>query len=492
MSILQNFIKDSVFYMIPGILSRGIGFFLLPLYTRILSPADYGAFDLFMVLGSLISLTVALEVSQGLARHYPDAKKAGEHVAYASTGLWFTIITYTVALLISLPFSNGLSVLLTGKDSYAAELRLALVYFYVNGTFLYLQSHLRWDLRSKEFAVSCIIVTLITTMAAVYLTVFQAKGLSGILYALVIGSTSGTAYAALILKNDLSPNLHLAKLKEMLGFSLPLVPSGILVFATYYIDRLMINHYLGLEETGIYGVAFRIASVIGILAAAIQGAITPLIFNSYKNPETPEQISIIFQLFLSVSLIAWMGMSLFANEVLIVMATQSFYGAAPLVAILAPSLLISSMYVFAPGISIAKKTHLIVWINLAAAVANIVLNMALIPLMGIYGAATATLIANLVALILYISISHKHYKIQHDWIKIIAVTAIFLFAIAFSTALIPQHISWQIILLKTALIAAGAALIFFTKLIDISRTLAILRTPPQANEDANLWKKQTL
>jgi O-antigen/teichoic acid export membrane protein len=482
MNVLQSFIKDSIFYIIPSILSRGIGFFLLPLYTRILSPADYGAFDLFMVAGSLVSLTIALEVSQGLARHYPDAKKEGQGAVFASTGLSFTVICYAIALLVAFPFADSLSYHLTGKDTYAAEFRLALIYFLANGIYLYLQSYLRWDLQSKQFAISSIIVTLVTALTAVFLAGVQGMGLLGILWALIIGTGLGSTYAAFIMKDSLRFQMDVSKLIEMLRFSIPLVPSGILVFVTYYIDRLMINHYLGLEETGIYAVAFRIATVISILAAAIQGAITPLIFNNYKNPKTPEQISIIFQLFLSVSLVAWLGISLFANEILLVMTTQSFYGAAPLVAILAPSLIISSMYVFAPGISIAKKTHIIIWINLAAAIINIALNMAFIPWLGIYGAAVATLIANLSAFILYIVISHKYYPIPHEWIKIIILVILFLVIIVFTTTIFPQQISWAIILLKIAIIVIGTGLLAWAKLLNFSRFMDLMSAKPDATE----------
>ena len=71
--MLSRFLRDGAVYGAAGVLARGISFFLLPLYTRALAPADYGAVDMLTMLVTLANLSVALEISQGLARFYPDA-----------------------------------------------------------------------------------------------------------------------------------------------------------------------------------------------------------------------------------------------------------------------------------------------------------------------------------------------------------------------------------------------------------------------------------
>jgi O-antigen/teichoic acid export membrane protein len=479
MSMLQSFFKDSIFYLIPSILSRGIGFFLLPVYTRVLSPADYGAFDLFMVAASLINLTIALEVSQGLARHYPDAKRLGEGALYASTGLWFTLLTYSVALLLAFPFAATLSTAIVGTDLYVDEFKLALIYFLFNGLFLYSQSQLRWDLRSKQFAISSIIVTVVTAILALALSAGLSMGLSGILLALIISNALGALYSFATLKGIFSFTFSIPKLKEMLIFSLPLVPSSILVFLNHYIDRVMINHYLGLEETGIYGVGFRIASIMAIIGAAIQGAITPLIFNHYKESETPRQIATIFQVFTAVSLLMLMGLALFIKEFLTLMTTEAYYASSTVILILAPSILLSAMYVFAPGISIAKKTHMIVWINLAAAIINIGLNFILIPQIGLNGAAIATFASNLLAFAIYMHFSQRYYRVEHNWYKIAGVITIFGIIIIKSNVLFSADITLMQIFAKILILGVSMWILYATKIIDVAYIKNVYLTAKQ-------------
>ena len=62
--MLRSFIKDSAIYAIPQIFSKGINLILLPLYTRILSPNEYGSLDLLLIFAAIINVTIALEVSQ--------------------------------------------------------------------------------------------------------------------------------------------------------------------------------------------------------------------------------------------------------------------------------------------------------------------------------------------------------------------------------------------------------------------------------------------
>ena len=72
--MLKRLFSDTLIYTVPAILSRSISFLLLPIYTRILSTSDYGIFDLIMVFGGFVNLTIPLEITQGIARFYADEK----------------------------------------------------------------------------------------------------------------------------------------------------------------------------------------------------------------------------------------------------------------------------------------------------------------------------------------------------------------------------------------------------------------------------------
>lgn len=415
MSFVQSFFRDSAIYAIPAFLSRGLSIFLVPLYTRVLSPADYGALDMLMVFGSIVNLTVALEVSQGVARYYTDEKDLDKKVVYASSAFWFTLFCYTLFLCFSLLFTPTLSRLVMGKDGLETIFQLGMLYLWLNGLFYLIQNQFRWELRSRNYAVVSLIATFTTASVAVTFAYGLKWGLTGLLLGMLVGALGGCIYGLWHLRNSFRCRFQWVRLKEMLFFSAPLVPSGISVFVSHYIDRLMINHYLSLDDVGLYGIGFRLASIVGLVMIGFQGALTPLVFSHYRESDTPRQLAAIFRLFLGLALLVFMGLSVFAKEIIWLMATPAFYSAARLVVFMVPAVLLANMYIFAPGIGIAKKTHLILWINFGGAIFNTVFNWILIPRLGITGAAVATLFGNACVFTAYMVISQRLYYVPHNW-----------------------------------------------------------------------------
>ncbi len=464
--MLRALLRDSAIYVIPSIVSRGLAIFLIPLYTRVLTPSDYGSFDLLSAFATLVSLTVALEVAQGVARFYSEEKDAVRRVAYVSTAFWFTVCCYTVFLVIMLLFTGELSVLVMGREGMETAFQLGVIYIYINGVFYLLQNQFRWELLSVHYAVVSVIVTVITALLAVILTYVLAWGLVGLLMAMAMGSMAGCIYGIWYLRHSIGFRFQMARLKEMLSFSAPLVPSGVAVFVSQYVDRLMINHYLTLDDVGVFGVGFRVASIAGLAMMGFQSALTPLIYAHYRDPDTPAQLAKIFRLFMSLALMLFLLVGLFAKEIVALMTVPAYFAAADIVILLVPAILLSNMYIFAPGTAIEKKTHLILWINVCGAILNVVLNGILIPRFGIEGASVAKLISYGLVFGAYMWISQKLYYVPHKWTSLSLATIMF-GLIGYGIFKIDLLFSIPITL-KIAVAAAAASIILMTGLIRVS------------------------
>jgi len=185
--MLRSLLKDSVFYAIPSIFSRGLAVFLIPLYTRVLSPSDFGSFDLFMVFCTLVNLTVALEVSQGVARYYSSENNPDNKIAYASSAFWFTLFCYTVLLVLSIIFSKEFSLLVMGRDGLTLTYQIGSVYIFLNGIFYLIQNQFRWELRSFHYVIVSLLVTFITATFGIILTYYLNRGLDGLLSSMASG-----------------------------------------------------------------------------------------------------------------------------------------------------------------------------------------------------------------------------------------------------------------------------------------------------------------
>ena len=136
--MIKSFVKDSLIYTVPIVFSRGIGIFLLPIYTLIASPEELGALDLFLVFGNMISIAVALEISQGVTRFIPELSDVKQRLAYSSTGLYFTSFMYALFLITASTFYVELNHFITGKGEYDFFFPISFDVYYVEWLFLLL------------------------------------------------------------------------------------------------------------------------------------------------------------------------------------------------------------------------------------------------------------------------------------------------------------------------------------------------------------------
>ena len=105
-------------------------------------------------------------------------------------------------------------------------------------------------------------------------------------------------------------------MREMLKFSLPLVPSSVGVIFINVAQRIMIKGIMSLTDLGLFGVSSRLSSIISIGFQSIQGAITPLIYQNSDDKNTPANLTYIFRFLTFFLIIAFTGISLFASETL--------------------------------------------------------------------------------------------------------------------------------------------------------------------------------
>ncbi|MBU1281936.1 MAG: oligosaccharide flippase family protein [Gammaproteobacteria bacterium] len=413
--MLKTVIRDSLIYGLASILSRGLAIFLLPIYTRVLSPADYGVYDLLVTLVALANLVVALEVSQGLARYWADNHEGAARVRFASTALWFTAGMYLLVCGFALLFAEPLTALLTGDVVYVHAFRLGMAFIALNGLYYLVLNQFRWELRSREFAVISLGYALLTLGFALLFCLVLDLGLEGVLLAQIAATLIGLLAALWRLRSSFRPAFDVEALQKMLVFSLPLVPSGIAIFTSLYINRFALIQYASIEEVGIYGLATRVAGLITLLILGVQAALTPLVYQHANDPETPGQIARLFSWFAALALLGCLGLGLLAGELVQVFATADYASAAPLVFILAPAMLLSQMYVFAPGIGIRKKTLYQLGVTLLAAAVSVLANWLLVPAFGMPGAAWATLLSSAVFLWGWFWVSQRLYPVPYAW-----------------------------------------------------------------------------
>ncbi len=413
--MLRNFIRDSAIYGTATILVRGVSILLVPVYTRFLAPADYGAIDILGVFSSFVTVLASLEIVQAMARFYPDTREPRERVQLASTALLFVLAALTAFLVVAELAADPLAGWLFGSRDSATIFRVALLAIWANGLFYVVQSQLRWQLMATRFAIASVAYTLVSMGVAVSLVAFAHAGVAGVFIGQLIGAAVGGALSIGFARDTYRPVFSLDRLISMLRFSLPLVPSSLGVYLTQYIDRIVITAMLGLTNLGLFGIGYRLASVTTLLTLGVSSALTPLIYTHYREASMPTDLARIFRYFTGLALFITLGLSLFAREALTIVTTPAYVPGAVVVPLLTPALLLAGMYIFAPGLAIAKRTGIMAGVNFAGAAVNTVLNLALVPAMGIAGAASATLVSQSLVFGIQMVFSQRLYPVPHDW-----------------------------------------------------------------------------
>ena len=464
--MLKLAIKDSLIYGVAGVATRSIGLLLLPLYSRVLSPSDYGLFDLILATAAIAAIIVPLEVSLGLAREYPDAASQAEKRRYATTAWLFTIAMYGLftVVAVALHFS---AVTPRFTPIPLPVLGFGLAYVVLMGLLYFLQNQLRWELRGLNYS----IVTLLNAVGGGALAALLGwhYGLHGVLIGLVLGALCAIALARAFLGESLRGNWDTGKLRLMLGYSLPLVPASLSALVTLYVDRALLSYYSGLHDLGLFAVGYRVASISLLGLVGIQGALIPLIYSHHAAARTPADIARLFRWFAGLSILLCGFLGLFASEILRVLVAPSFQDASKIVMILAPACVMMQLYFFFPGMFLAKKTWLQLGVQATAALVNISICLWLIPMFGFVGAALGNFFASVIFCVIWATASQNHYPILFEWRIIFGGVALYAVAIA-----VGHWVSadlWFAVAIKLGLfVSLGAGLFFlgFARMNELS------------------------
>jgi O-antigen/teichoic acid export membrane protein len=432
--MIRTFARDAVVYGAATVVTRATSLVVVPIFTRFLSDTDYGVIDLLTIAGNLVLLTVALEISQAVARFLPDASDE-DKVTFASTALMFSVGAYAlfgVAGLIAAPEIRSWLIEGAADD---VTVRLAVVATCLNGIFQLTSGVLRFQLRASQFAIASLGSSLVAIGLGLFLVAGAGAGVDGFFVGQIVGATIGVVLTMVFSRGLYRPIFDRMRLVSMLRFSMPLVPSSIGVFVALFVDRLAIGQLMTVADVGVFGIGYRLASTVSLLSFGAQMAVTPLVYARHADPGTPAALERIFRYYVGMALMVALGLSLFAPEILRVLTTPVFYDAASVVPLLAPALFLANLYVFMPGLGIAKRTAAFAVINLSGALLNLMLNLLLIPHLGIVGGALATLVSAAAVFAAYAVGSQRLYPVPHQWHRlasaVVAIVVVYAVAIQF-------------------------------------------------------------
>ena len=453
--MVRRFFKDSAIYGIATILSKGVTVLMVPIYTAFLSKTQLGLLDLLLGGTAVLSMIIGLDISNALAREYGETGALDQRRRYSSTALWFSLGVFGMALVFILPQAELIAHWVIGDKSAAPAVRAAALCMAISGIYLVVAQQLRWMMQPGKFGIVSVWFTLVSLSTTLLLVSKYRMGEVGVLYGTMTGAAAGLLLALWFCRGEFARSFNSACLRQMLVFCIPIVPSSLAVVVSQYASRFVLEHDLGRDAVGVFGVATRLGGLAGLVMLGFGSALTPLIYAGQHDPGTPKQLARIFRIFVAVASLGLAGLTLFAPEILALLTRSDYSAAMPLLGWLAPAFLLSQMYIFAPGAWIRRRMWWVAAINIGTAAAAVGLNVLLVPRLGLPGAALATVLAAGLNFGFNMVVSQKFYPVPHHWRALGAVVIIGMAAMV-AAAFLPREISMINLLWKSGLLAIVA------------------------------------
>lgn len=426
--------KTFLIYGIASSISKFIGVFMVPIYTRVFSPADYGVIDLISIVISLASIVGMLQIESAISRYYYEIKNEVERIKYISTAFW-TILIFSIIILIIVYISAGLiSRLLFNSIKYNTVIYLAVFIIPVSNLFAFFSVIIRFQKKPLQYIVFVTIQLVLTVSVSIWLVVYEKIGIIGAFYGQMIGFSASALAMLIYLKKVVSFTFDYDILKKLYKYSLPLVPAVGGSWINSYANRFVMLGYLSITDIGLYTIALKIASIFKIGESAFRMAWGPLLWETIGNlrhRETLKEIAkLVTYIIFSIVIIA----AFFSKDALYFLTTKEYYKAAPLIGILCFSLGLTIMVqTIGLGPSIVKKTIYNTIIYFMSISVNVASLFVFVPAFGIIGVAFSLFLSSFSLYVLAWYNSERLYYIGFDKLPFIVSFIITILFVGWST-----------------------------------------------------------
>jgi len=411
----KSLIKNSFLFAIGSIGSKAISFFMLPLYTRMLTTSDYGQLDVLQTTISLLIPLITFQAIEAVFRYSVDMRENKSASSVLMNGILLCLFGMLISLLLFPVFAR-----IEPFSTYLLFFYLILFFSMMNGV---LKQFVRGLGKIKIFVVSDLAYTASFVTFNIIFLVNLRMGLRGYFLSMVLAHL--VAIIVLIIFGNVFKYLNLKSfnkklLKTMLIYSIPLIPNGLMWWVMNVSDRYMLTYFLGFDATGIYSVSYKFPSLITLMNSIFFMAWQLSAMQEYGKEGYDNFYKNIFGVLSSFLLLITAVVLLILKPLMSVFVADAFYESWKYVPLLLAGTVFQAFSsFFGTNYTASKKTKGAFTTSVYGAIVNIGINLLLIPIWGIQAAAFSTMLAYLTMWLLRLFDTKKFVKIKIDWKSLI-------------------------------------------------------------------------
>lgn len=431
--------KNTLLFTISSFGTKILSFFLIPLYTNVLTTAEYGIADLITTTGTLLVFILTLNISDGVLRYALDIHNGvpkdrivqggviARHGDYDDSGEaqrdldQEAVLSYGNRVIIvgTLVCVLGLgAVAFSGLVDWPLRYFLYIaLYFFASAFYQMMSNYLRAIDRVAAVAVAGVLSSLITIVCNIVLLLVIRLGIDGYILAMVIGPVVSAVYCMAVAgapaKTYLVNNCSKAMEGEMCKYCIPLIFNNIALWSNAFIDRYFVTLICGIDANGVYSVATKIPVILATCYTVFGQAWNLSAIKEFDSEDSDGFFSKTYEGINAFLCSICSILILFNLPLAHILYAKDFFSAWQYSSVLLIYVLFDSFAMLVAGVfSAVKKTNIIATSTVISSICNIALNFALIPVLGPLGAAIATDVAYCVMWVIRMVYVKKYIKLR--------------------------------------------------------------------------------
>ena len=429
-----------------------VGFILLPLYTRFLTPSDYGILSLVNFFTGFFLAIFVLGTSTSVFRYYLESDDSILKQKACYSSLLLVSVWSSIILVLLFPFKNFISFLLFDTDIYGAYVMLGLCTTALGAISSIPMFIIRAEDKAGLFISNNLIRMFLRVGLGITFVVALKRAALGALEASFITALIFTIYLLLhrIRKTDFSFSFEV--LIRMLKYGFPLVVHGIGWVIMNASDKFILKEYSNLEQVGIYSVGHTLGYGVMIIIGSFGNAWPQMMFAYDKKKDASKFYGKTLTYYVAILGLVWVGITLFSKDIVMLMTHEKFWDGHQVISLIALAYIIHGAFnITSSGIYTKAKTHIEFILTPLTVCLCILLNFFFISKWGMMGAAWATLFSFSFQFLLYTVMANKYVKINFEWGVLFRIILLIV-AIVSLSSVIPDFQIWINIFIKASLL----------------------------------------
>ncbi|WP_445665614.1 flippase [Fodinibius sp. AD559] len=423
--LVRKLFKQSSIYAFGDILTKGVGFFLLPLYTAYLTPEDYGIISLATVAATIFTIISTGGLKGAVLKFYYNFDQADERKQFYGTLWLFYLVVPGLFLLVLELKGDEIFKIILPSVAYHPYIRLALWTYYLKAIFTEMPLQIfKAKSEAKKHTLLKVGIFFFSTVLTVWFVVFWEQGAKGLLYAKFLGNLLIAVVVGYYLYKFIQITFRWKYLKKALLYSLPMVPHFLSHWVLSSSDRLVLEYFVPLGEVGVYNVGYTIGSAMSMIALAGNNAIIPLYGDlDLKDKSGIRDVVKSATYYICVIVGIALLVVLFAEDFIYLAIPESYHGAISVIPWVVLGYVFMAFYFTQINLLTITlgKTNVVGISTAIAAFANIGLNILLIPYLGMVGAAITTAFTYLLLFIGMKYFSKRAHPLPFEYMRMAKV-----------------------------------------------------------------------